>query len=71
MVRAAEHCIFILAVIVEYLLLLGLLLLFLERFNDLCLLLPPLLVFQVVHIKLMLQIVDIGVLFNVDVVVSL
>ena len=71
MFLSAKHGIFFLAIVIEYLFLFCLLLLLLEGLNDLCLLLPSLLVLQVVHIKLMLQIVDIGELFDVNVVVSL
>lgn len=70
MVGTAKHSILVFAVIVEYLLLLSLLLFFLECLDDLGLLLPSLLILQIVHIKLMLKVIDVGVLLNVNVVVS-
>ena len=71
MFLSAKHRVFFLAIIIEYLFLFCLLLLLLEGLNDLGLLLPSLLVLQVVHIELMLQVVDIGELLNVNMVVSL
>lgn len=68
---AAEHGIVIVSLVIENLLLLRLLLLSLESLYHLCLLLPALLIFQVVHVELVLQIVNIGVLLDVDLVVAL
>jgi hypothetical protein len=49
-VLRAKHCIFILAIVVEYFFFLSLLLLLFEGLNYFSLLLPPLLILQVVHI---------------------
>lgn len=67
----AKHGVFILTIIVEYLFFLCLFLLIFECLNDLGLFLTTLLVFEVIHIKLMLQVINICVFFNVDMVVSL
>ena len=69
--RATKHSIVVFAIVIEYLLLLSFLLVLLEGFDDLILLLASLLVFQVIHIELVLQIVNIGVLLNINVVISL
>lgn len=71
MLGATEHCIFVFAIVVEYLLLLSLLLVFLESLNDLILLLPSLLVLQVVHVQFVLEVINVGVLFDVHMIVPL
>jgi len=71
MLGTSEHGIFVFAIVVEYLLLLSLLLIFLESLNDLILLLPSLLVFQVVHVQFVLEVINVGVLFDVHMIVPL
>ena len=71
MLRPTKNSVFFFTLIVEDLLLFGLLLLSFEGLNNLRLLLPPLLVLQVVHIKLVLQVVDVDILFNIDMVKTL
>ena len=67
----AEHGIIIITLIIENFFLLRLLLLSLECFYYFCLLLPTLLILQIVHIKLVLQIINVGILFDVYLVVAL
>ena len=55
----------ILAIILKYLILLILKVLHLQSFNDLLLVLSPLHVLHVVHVKLILQVVNIGVLLHI------
>ena len=69
-VFSSKHIV-IISLIIEDLLLLNLLLLVLELVDDVLLVLSSLAILQVVHIKFMLQIIDVSEFFNINSVESL
>jgi len=66
-----EFCILVFTIILKDLILLLLHVLILQLFDDLFLLGPALTILQVVHVQLVLQVVNIGVLLNIGAVETL
>ena len=66
-----EFCILVFTIILKDLILLLLHVLILQLFDDLLLLGPALTILQVVHVQLVLQVVNIGVLLNIGAVETL
>jgi len=59
MLTVTKHGLLVISVIIEYFFLLVLFLFSLESFNNILLFLPSLRIFQVVHIKFMLQVINV------------
>lgn len=68
---ATEHGVVVLALIIEYFFLFQFYLLTLVPLNYFGLVLPALLVLEVVHVKFVLEVVNVSVFFDVNLVVSL
>jgi len=60
MLTVTKHSLLIISIIIEYFFLFVLLLFLLESFNDILLFLPSLWILQVVHIKLVLQVINVS-----------
>jgi len=61
-----KHGLLVISIIIEYFFLFVLLLFPLEGFNDILLFLPSLRILEVVHVKLMLQVINVGELLYID-----